>query len=272
MTIRNAYEYALIECNKLKAPALLLEDYIYLFNKAIQQYVNSVYNRAEYNQQSSDDLGWLQTIAILDDSTHSDDFNGSIYTFKIPGNYLHLLNCKAMISGNTSKTNICGTTTSHKSSVVNCSRLTANLEGGIIENYYNKPSHRKPYYYIIDRNWEVNDDSKFNTKVSLLDDPIGVREQGSRITNQSDLFIEIHLGDSDHVVDKVQLTYLRSPMYVSMTQEELYDEADNTQVLEFPDYVCYEIINIFTRLLMENSGDPRLTTVVPINQTIGGAN
>jgi hypothetical protein len=42
--------------------------------------------------------------------------------------------------------------------------------------------------------------------------------------------------------------------------------------LEFPDYVCYEIINIFTRLLMENSGDPRLSTVVPINQTIGGAN
>lgn len=74
------------------------------------------------------------------------------------------------------------------------------------------------------------------------------------------------------MVDKVQLTYLRSPMYVSMTQEELYDEADNTQVLEFPDYVCYEIINIFTRLLMENSGDPRLSTVVPINQTIGGAN
>ena len=152
MTIRNAYEYALIECNKLKAPALLLEDYIYLFNKAIQQYVNSVYNRAEYNQQSSDDLGWLQTIAILDESNHSDDFNGSIYTFKIPGDYLHLLNCKAMISGNTSKTNICGTTTNHKSSVVNCFRLTANLEGGIIENYYNKPSHRKPYYYIIDRN------------------------------------------------------------------------------------------------------------------------
>lgn len=57
MTVRQAYEFALIECNKLKAPALLLEDYIYLFNKAIQQYVNSVYNRAEYNQQSSDDLG-----------------------------------------------------------------------------------------------------------------------------------------------------------------------------------------------------------------------
>ena len=57
MRIRAIYEYTLIECNKLKAPAILLEDFVYLFNKAIQQYVNSVYNRCEYNQQSSDDLG-----------------------------------------------------------------------------------------------------------------------------------------------------------------------------------------------------------------------
>lgn len=66
MTIRNCYEFALIECNKLKAPSILLEDFIYLFNKAIQQYVNSVYNRAEYNQQSSDDIGVLQTVVVID--------------------------------------------------------------------------------------------------------------------------------------------------------------------------------------------------------------
>ena len=65
MTLRQCYEFALIECNKLKAPALLLEDYIYLFNKAIQQYINSVYNRSEYNQQSSDDLGFLQTTSVI---------------------------------------------------------------------------------------------------------------------------------------------------------------------------------------------------------------
>jgi hypothetical protein len=61
MTFRQAYEFALIECNKLKAPAMLLEDYIYLFNKAVQQYKNTVYNRCDYNQQSTDDLMFLQT-------------------------------------------------------------------------------------------------------------------------------------------------------------------------------------------------------------------
>lgn len=65
MTLRQCYEFALIESNKLKAPSILLEDFIYLFNKAIQQYVNSVYNRAEYNQQSSDDIGFLQTTSII---------------------------------------------------------------------------------------------------------------------------------------------------------------------------------------------------------------
>ena len=65
MTIRQCYEYILVECNKVKAPQVLLEDFIYLFNKAIQQYINGVYNRSEYKQQSSDDLGFLQTTSVI---------------------------------------------------------------------------------------------------------------------------------------------------------------------------------------------------------------
>ena len=65
MTIRQAYEFTLIECNKLKAPSVLLEDFLYLFNKAIQQYINMAYHRAEYNQQSSDDLSFLQTTSVI---------------------------------------------------------------------------------------------------------------------------------------------------------------------------------------------------------------
>ena len=40
MTAKQLFEYALIELNKREAPSLLLEDYNYLFNKAINQYVN----------------------------------------------------------------------------------------------------------------------------------------------------------------------------------------------------------------------------------------
>lgn len=80
MTIRQAYEYALVESNKLKAPSILLEDFVYLFNKAIQQYINLIYNRAEYNQQSSDDLSFLQTTQIIkvEEITPRQEFNDTI--------------------------------------------------------------------------------------------------------------------------------------------------------------------------------------------------
>lgn len=57
-------------------------------------------------------------------------------------------------------------------------------------------------------------------------------------------------------------------MYVTMTQDQVYAEEDTTQVLEFPDYICYEILNIYIRLLLENASDPRIQSHVPINQTI----
>ena len=57
-------------------------------------------------------------------------------------------------------------------------------------------------------------------------------------------------------------------MYVSITQDELVSIEDNSQVLEFPDYVCYEIINELVKLFLENSTDPRLQTNIPVNQTI----
>lgn len=38
--------------------------------------------------------------------------------------------------------------------------------------------------------------------------------------------------------------------------------------MEFPDYVCHQIINELVKLVMENSSDPRLQTNIPVNQTI----
>lgn len=58
-------------------------------------------------------------------------------------------------------------------------------------------------------------------------------------------------------------------MYVSMKYEDVLNlSEDRTQILEFPDYVAYEVINICTKLLLENASDPRLQTNIPVNQTI----
>jgi len=44
MTIRDAYESVLIELNKVQAPSILVDDFVYFFNKAIQEYFNKRYN------------------------------------------------------------------------------------------------------------------------------------------------------------------------------------------------------------------------------------
>ena len=199
------------------------------------------------------------------------NFDNKIFKFDIPDNYLHLLNCKAEISEIPQRCN------STKTIIANCSRLTANLSGGVIDNYYNKPSYKKPYYYLTRRaeNLEVfysRDNEVFYVKTreeNIKDNTVkSLLSETDVIPEKNDTKLEIHVGNSKCKVNKIELTYIRIPIHVSMTQEDLLEAEDNTQVLEFPDYVCYEIINIYVKLLLENASDPRLSTVTPINQSI----
>ena len=65
MTSRQLYESVLIELHKENAPNLLLEDFNYLANKAIYQYINKRYNIYDINQQTTDDLRVLKATALL---------------------------------------------------------------------------------------------------------------------------------------------------------------------------------------------------------------
>jgi hypothetical protein len=291
MTIKQCYDYLLIEQNKLKAPSILLEDFIYLFNKSIQQYINGVYNRCEYNQQSSDDLGSLQTKVIIDanDVAYKEELNDVIWTFKLPNDYLHLLNCVAKFEGYKNK-KYCGESIVEEISSP-CRRLTADLYPGILNNYYMKPSYKRPYYYIINRNGNQDDSTLPDSNVIptnyemdkkivdggtyKIENPnddyratVYLKERYERASNQSNIYIEIHTGESNYKLKQLYITYIKSPMYVSMTEEDILDPQDNTQVLEFPDYICYEIINICSRLILENASDPRLQTNPIVNQSI----
>lgn len=66
MTELDLYNHVLTELNSVEAASLLLEDFNYFANKAVQQYINKVYNRYDINQQSSDDLRVLKATTILD--------------------------------------------------------------------------------------------------------------------------------------------------------------------------------------------------------------
>jgi hypothetical protein len=92
MSIRDAFENCLVELNKVQAPSLLLDDFVYLFNKAVQQYINIRYNLFETKQQLTDDLRVLL-------KTHKEVLSpGVIGTFDgptigLPSDYMHILNC-----------------------------------------------------------------------------------------------------------------------------------------------------------------------------------
>ena len=57
-------------------------------------------------------------------------------------------------------------------------------------------------------------------------------------------------------------------MFIRLTYDDITSTVDHTRMLEFPDYVCFEIVNEFVKLLMENASDPRLQTNYTVNQTI----
>ena len=270
MRIRQMYEYALIELNKLKAPSLLIEDYVYLLNKAIQQYINLVYNRAEINQQSSDDLAFLQTaIDIEVSSTPKVVNNEKIWNLELPSNYIHMLNCIATFTNGNDKTAKWCSNMEGKSKTVSslCRRLTADIYPDVLRNYYLRPSYKNPYWYIINNNSDDSDILDGGYKNEGYRD-IDLKDKGDRTAHQSKVNIEIHSGNDNWELNNIYLTYIKSPMYVSMTEDEVLSMVDESQNLEFPDYVCYEIINIFVKLVMENASDPRLQTNMPINQTI----
>lgn len=161
MTARELYEYALIECNKLEAPSLLLEDYNYFINKAVQQYINLIYNRYDMNQQSTDDLRVLKTSTVIPlfkggigeggigeegigkDFTQSKLF-GESFIGELPKDYLHMLNC--IVEYKVTAPFKCYERAEKVQFAAR--RLTSDMFSGILNNAYMRPMYKRPYYYI----------------------------------------------------------------------------------------------------------------------------
>lgn len=257
MTARDFYDAALIELNKLEAPSLLLEDFNYIINKAIQQYINLVYSKYEIDQQSTDDIRVLKA-----SYTFENPINNWI---EMPLDYLHLLNC--ILEFETTKNKGCikqGQTYKYPAR-----RLTSDMYTQIMNNAYMRPSFKRPYYYINNVNTSIDPptNSEMDTEISESNNKISTKDK--RISNSSKVKIEFKFGDNSlYKLKSVYVDYLKSPIYIKLTQAQIISDTDTSQVLEFQDYVCYEIINIFVRLYMENIIDPRLQTTIPINATI----
>ena len=232
----------------------------------------------------------------------SDGLFGVSYYVDLPADYLHLLNC--IVEYKVTKANF---KCYNKNELVPFAarRLSTDMYTQILNNAYLRPMYKRPYYYISNvntSNGAYSDSTGLTPTNNQMDSHVlqynnGSTDLGSvgtpghnyasdvyapsnlvdaentagdRLANPSMVRLELRFGNDDSVFvpNKVYIDYLKAPMYIRLTQEQINSTLDYSQTLEFPDYVCFEIVNIFTRLLMENAGDPRLQTNMPINSTI----
>ena len=273
MTIRELYDYALIEMNKVEAPSLLLEDFNYFMNKAVQQYINKVYNRYDINQQSSDDLRVLKattqlTVSKQEIQGYAAKNQKFVYVTELPDDYMHILNC--IVEFAVKKPFKCYSEGDHVDFPAR--RLTADMASGILHNVYMKPDYKRPYFYInnVSRMQNVLDSAVIDNVTVDVERTDSVKPANTRIANTSNVRMEIRYGDDTEVFEPVcvYVDYIKAPMFIRLTYQEITDTVDKTRPLEFPDYVCYEIVNEFVKLLMENASDARLQTNYAINQTV----
>lgn len=274
MTSRQLFEYALIELNKVQAPSLLLDDYLYFINKTVTQFINKIYNSYEERQQETDNLRVFKASAILtpviSNNYGSNSMLSNTYEISLPDDYLHILNCVVeytLLKNFNCK--IIGETMSF-----GAKRLTADAWPQVLSNYYFKPNYKRPYYYL--NNVTIN--PVYPTTDNVEDITFGnseniARVPGVRYGNKSKVKMEIRNGKSNpsFVLSRVYIDYLRSPQFIHLSQEEIDEVEDNSQVLEFPDYICQEIVNELVKFLMENTSDPRLQSHIPVNQSISSS-
>lgn len=330
MTARQVYEGVLTEMNKVQAPSMLLEDFNYFINKAVNQYINKKYNVYDVNQQTTDDLRVLKATEVLKvskttkygETTAGDVIGdsalfGATYEAYLPEDYLHMLNC--ICNYKVKKQFKCYDPDTYVQ--FGATRLTADLWGQIINNFYMKPSYKKPYYYLhnvnpVSKSIEDKDtvaqsavhvptnpysektpdgtdmgttpynvkpsgqsDSSYeensnlprtftfsdNTTASLVE-----KATAQRIANPAQVRIEIRTGKDSSIfqLETIYIDYIKAPQHIRLTQEQIDLTEDTSQMMEFPDYVCQEIINELTLLIMENSSDPRLQSHMPISMSI----
>lgn len=187
MTARQIFEATLIELSKIQAPALKLYEFNYLFNKAINQYINKVYNVYDVNQQTTDDLRVLKSTAFLQPHKFGDNkpynnynanasgdnptYNGESpegVTYKTASSYLSKAHSQIQsLNGATYEVYmpidylhmlncVCIYYVAKQKDCwdagsyiqIPATRLTADSWSQIVTDIYNRPSPMRPYYYI----------------------------------------------------------------------------------------------------------------------------
>ena len=229
------------------------------------------------------------------------------YYVDLPSDYLHLLNCICIY--NVKKTYKCYNAGDTWRAAA--TRLTADAYSQVLDNFWLKPTYKRPYYYIHNINKNESNPTLpydpttgYGTDISGVtttqedDNLIGKPDGGlpktikigestisnvektaqARYGNVSKVRLEIRYGTDNSIFTldtiagkkggKIYIDYIKAPQFIRLTQEQIDYTEDKSQMLEFPDYVCQEIINELVHIIMENISDQRLQTHPVVSQSI----
>jgi hypothetical protein len=150
---------------------------------------------------------------LTEQTEYPSTLHNHTYVAVLPNDYFHLLNCIVEYNGSDSKCS------NGRTLAVGASRITSDQYPSALRNYYLQPSWKRPYYFINKVNkGKAPEDSTKNTAY----------------INR----IEIRLGNSPQIPERVYIDYLQIPEKLELTEDQLNDIDDTSQILQFPEYVC----------------------------------
>lgn len=285
MTLKNVYENTLHDLSIFDQGNLHIDEFNHHVNRSVYNIVNKIYNFFNVNQQTSDDLQVLKkTFSVSSIGSGPNELTqvgtNAKYRVSLPADYYHLLNCLVTYTVQSDfKCHSIGDEITRSAK-----RLTSDMYARILRDSFQKPHWKRPYYTIKGTDNQIKND--YNTAGGPLvpNSEHIIREQGSEIGHNSFVdinadntadenygpTIEINYGNdiSVFLISNVDIDYIKTPYYLRITPDQIESVTDISPIMEFPDYVCHEIVKEIVKLVLENRQDPRIQTYSPVNETI----
>jgi len=119
-----------------------------------------------------------------------------------------------------------------------------------------RPHPNRPYYQVLDHTknsgyWQMTDND------------------GQMFQNKPTFKVFIGKKPDNLTVDSILIYHLKLPEKLTLFDDDIFTfSGDNSQIVEFPDYLKNEFVRRITMYLLEKEGNPRIQTQPQINQDI----
>jgi hypothetical protein len=232
VTSRAIYVNILTELMKEESPSLYMEDYLYYINRAVSDYIKARYELYETTQQLSDDLRfWKKTFTSKELLVPINSIHVKDGT-KTKHDYRHLLSC--VIEVDIKRPMLKCPQKVGEKHMYKATRISSDTKAGLLDNAYLQSTFYRPYFDVIDNS----------------------------------IYIRAGKEDKNVVITNVIIEYLCNPAIIDLTEEQVEEDDDTSDMLEFSSDVAEEIVKVAMKLILERGTPNRLQSHIAVNQAI----